>query len=180
MSTLQQMLCVHDRRVAWLRAPAPLGLAHVLIGKPVATFPGHARTFLILALMPCWLALAGCSASLVRPEIYAVSTAAPVHRSEAYEVSAVATVHRTVETRPRRLRAMLAPQAAPDCEFKGSDAEVVDADVFARLKLDYERHCYQHAEALVRSRLRQLQVSGLCEAPPVRRRQRFMRIAPAF
>jgi hypothetical protein len=104
-----------------------------------------------------------------------------MHRTEVYEVSAAAPVHRSAESRGRRLRAMLAPQAAPDCEFKGSDADVVDADLFARLKLDYERHCYQHAEALVRSRLRQLQVSGLCEAPPsIRRRQRFMRIAPAF
>jgi hypothetical protein len=162
MSTLQQMLCVHD-------------------GARLRTL---ARTALMLAIMPGWLALAGCSASLVRPEIYAVSTAAPAHRSEVYEASAAATVHRT-ETRPRRLRAMLAPQAAPDCEFKGSEADVVDADLFARLKLDYERHCYQHAEAMVRSRLRQLQLSGLCEPPPppVRRRERFerfMRIAPTF
>jgi hypothetical protein len=136
----------------------------------------------MLALMPCWLALAGCSASLVRPEVYAVSTATPAHRPEIYEVSAAATVHRTTEAHPRRLRAMLAPQAAPDCEYKGSDADVVDADLFARLKLDYERHCYQHAEAMVRGRLRQLQVSGLCEpsSPPIRRRERFMRIAPTF
>jgi hypothetical protein len=152
MSTLQQIFCVHDK--SW------------------------GRTFLMLALMPCWLA--GCSASLVRPEVYAISMAAPVHRSEGHEVSTAVPVYRVAETRPRRLRAMLAPPAAPDCEFKGSDADAVDADLFARLKLDYERHCYQRAEALVRSRLRQLQVSSLCEAPPPRRRQRFMRIAPAF
>jgi hypothetical protein len=160
MSTLQQILCVHDKSWASLRAPA--------------------RRLLMLALMPWWLAMAGCSTSLVRPEVYTVSTAAPVHRPEVYEASAAAAAHRSTEAHTRRLRAMLAPQAAPDCEFKGSDADAVDADLFARLKLDYERHCYQHAEALVRGRLRQLQVSGLCEAPPIRRRQRFMRIAPAF
>jgi hypothetical protein len=75
----------------------------------------------------------------------------------------------------RKLRALLAPQSPPSCEYKGPDADGLDADLWQRLKLDYERHCYQHAEALVRSRLRALQVSGACEIRA--RRQRFLRAA---
>jgi hypothetical protein len=36
----------------------------------------------------------------------------------------------------------------------------VDPDQWARMKLDYERHCYQHAEQLVRDRLRLLQAAS--------------------
>jgi hypothetical protein len=56
----------------------------------------------------------------------------------------------------------------------------LDADLWARLRLDYERHCYEHAEALVRRRLRALQVSGLCEIRPVVHRQRFLRATSSF
>ncbi len=122
--------------------------------------------YVILAAMPCALALSGCSTALVQPATYAATAAAPVAR------------HTEIDT--RRRRALLAQQASPDCEYKGSDADAVDKDLWERLKLDYERHCYQHAEALVRNRLHQLQVSGLCEVRVARHRARFVRFAPYF
>ncbi len=36
----------------------------------------------------------------------------------------------------------------------GLEADTVDADLWARLKLDYERHCYKQADILVPERLR--------------------------
>jgi hypothetical protein len=78
----------------------------------------------------------------------------------------------------RMVRALLSPQSPPDCEYRApDDAKVLDAEVLARLKLEYEKQCYQQAEAKVRNRLRQLQVlvSGLHEFQPIRHRRRFHR-----
>lgn len=120
----------------------------------------------MLAVLPCALALGGCSTAFVQPETYAASAAAPVVRH--------------TEVNVRRRHVLLAQQAPPDCEYKGTDADAVDKDLWQRLKLDYERHCFQQAEALVRNRLHQLQVSGLCEIRAVRHRARFVRFAPSF
>jgi hypothetical protein len=68
----------------------------------------------------------------------------------------------------RPMKALLEPQPAPDCEFRGSDPKTVDPDEFARLKLDYERQCYRRAEKLARERLRLLQASKQCGTRPVR------------
>ena len=59
--------------------------------------------------------------------------------------------------------ALLAPQPAPDCEFKRSDVKAVDPNEWGRLKTEYERQCYQDAEKAARDRLKQLQASSLCE-----------------
>jgi len=64
----------------------------------------------------------------------------------------------------RANRTIIAHQPAPDCEFKGPEPDTVDAEQWARLKLDYERHCYQQAEMLARKRLEQLLASGKCRA----------------
>lgn len=129
---------------------------------PPAQLPILARSFLMLAIIGA-VALAGCSTVLVSPDI---------------EASANLPAHRHVAA--HQARRLLASQAPPNCEYKGPDGDGLDADLFARLKLDYERHCYQHAEALVRSRLHQLQVSGLCEPRRVAHRQRFLRAAPTL
>ena len=68
----------------------------------------------------------------------------------------------------RSVKALLEPQPAPDCEFRGSDPKTVDPGEFARLKLDYERQCYRRAEKLARERLRLLQASKQCGTRPVR------------
>jgi len=65
--------------------------------------------------------------------------------------------------------ALLAPQSAPDCKFGRLDLKTIDPDQWARLKTEYERQCYQHAEKAVRERLRLLQLAFRCEAGPERR-----------
>jgi hypothetical protein len=68
----------------------------------------------------------------------------------------------------RAEKALLEPQPAPDCEFRGADLKTVDPEQFARLKLDYERQCYLHAEKMARDRLRLLQASKQCRTRPAR------------
>jgi hypothetical protein len=42
------------------------------------------------------------------------------------------------------VRALLSPQSPPDCEYRApDDAATLDPEVLARVKLEYERHCYQ-------------------------------------
>jgi hypothetical protein len=52
----------------------------------------------------------------------------------------------------------------PDCKFNGQEPDTVDADQWARLKLDYERHCYEQAEEADRKQLEQLLASRKCRA----------------
>jgi hypothetical protein len=54
-------------------------------------------------------------------------------------------------------RALLAPPAELNCEFK--PAAGVSADAAAQMKLDYERQCWRHAEMIARDRLRRLQAA---------------------
>lgn len=63
--------------------------------------------------------------------------------------------------------ALLAPQPAPSCEFKRADVKAVDPNEWARLKIEYERQCYQDAEKTARERLSRLQAS--IERMPQRR-----------
>ena len=91
--------------------------------------------------------------------------------------SAAAAAHHHAQS-IRIIRALLSTQSPPDCEYRAPDEAVtLDKEVLARLRLEYERHCYQQAEAEVRNRLRQLQVrvSGLHEFQPIRHRRRFHR-----
>ena len=66
-------------------------------------------------------------------------------------------------------RALLAPQPVPDCAFRRSQLKTMDPDLWARLKIEYERECYQNAEKVVRHRLRLLQAANLCESQSARR-----------
>jgi hypothetical protein len=59
--------------------------------------------------------------------------------------------------------ALLVPQNAPDCVFGRPELKTLDPDQWARLKVEYERQCYQRAERGVRERLRQLQAAAKCE-----------------
>jgi len=65
-----------------------------------------------------------------------------------------------------RAGAQVAPQPAPHCELVVPASNTVDAELWVRLKLDYERHCYQQAEMLVRKRLQRLLTSGRCRIEP--------------
>jgi hypothetical protein len=104
--------------------------------KDRAELCGLARKLLVPTAVSCTLVVAGCASHSVWPEPKLVSSepSAPEHRR-------------------------FGPQPAPDCELKRPERDAADADLLARLKLDYERHCYQQAEMVVRNRLRLLQAS---------------------
>jgi hypothetical protein len=116
---------------------------------------------LTLSVVVCAMALAGCARDPARHESVAVqheARAAPV-RTHKYT-----SLHRYAELRVHRADpALLAPQPAPDCEFKRTDVGTVDPNEWTRLKIDYERQCYQNAEKTARDRLRLLQASSTCE-----------------
>jgi hypothetical protein len=128
------------------------------------------------------LAVAGCASHPAERELQAAPAkavpakavpvkAVPVEAPvQAAPVKLAPPARRHVRIRIRRPdHALLKPQPVPDCEFKGADSKAVDKDVFARLKLDYERQCYQNAEKVARERLRLLQASSKCEIEPVHR-----------
>ena len=54
-------------------------------------------------------------------------------------------------------RARLASLPEPDCEFRAVRQGTVDTEEFDRLKLAYERQCYQRAERAARRQLQELQ-----------------------
>jgi hypothetical protein len=60
--------------------------------------------------------------------------------------------------------ALLAPQSAPDCVFRRAELKTIDPEQWARLKIEYERQCYQKAERTVRERLNRLQGANHCES----------------
>jgi hypothetical protein len=59
--------------------------------------------------------------------------------------------------------ALLVSQPPPDCVFGRPDLKTLDPNQWARLKIEYERQCYQRAEKAVRERLRLLQAANRCE-----------------
>jgi hypothetical protein len=129
--------------------------------KDLGPLPALAPKLLTLSALSCAIAVGGCAQNPAQREFDAapVQTTAPAQgRPELPEL------------RIRRPdRALLVPQPAPDCQLRGSDLKtVVDPDEWARLKLDFERQCYQHAEMIARNRLRLLQASSKCEIEPVR------------
>lgn len=88
-------------------------------------------------------------------------------RHDPSQASAIASEHPEPHMcRPDR--ALLVPPHAPDCGFGRSDLKTLDPDQWARLKIEYERKCYQNAERAVRERLRRLQVASRCEADGTR------------
>ncbi len=116
-----------------------------------------ASRLLTLCAISCAMAVAGCASNSAQREV----KADPAPAASPAEVHSQPRIHR-----PNR--ALLTSQPAPDCELKASDLKTVDPDQWARLKLDYERQCYQAAEKMVRGRLRLLQASSRCEIEPAR------------
>jgi hypothetical protein len=129
---------------------------------------------LTVCVIFCAMSFAGCARNPAQREV-----SPALHEGKASPVR--------VPVRPRRYSepyryavpkirrpdlALLSPQPAPDCEFKRSDIRTVDPDEWARLKVEYERQCYQNAEKAARERLALLQASSTCEIEPVRQRRR--------
>jgi hypothetical protein len=111
-----------------------------------------APRLLSLAALSLAMALAGCAQHAAQHEVKAdpIEATAPPQEHPDYRIH-----------RPNR--ALLITQPAPDCEFRGTELKTVDPDQWGRLKLDYERQCYQRAEKTVRDRLRLLQASSRCD-----------------
>jgi hypothetical protein len=102
----------------------------------------------ILPTILCAITVASCAQNVAQHDIETNHT----------RVRVVAHVHTHPQTHLRRLDpALLTPQPAPDCEVEGPDPKTVDQDQWTRLKLDYERQCYETAEKIVRQRLVLLQ-----------------------
>ena len=132
-----------------------------------------APKLLTICVIFCAMSFAGCARNPAQLE------ASPaLHEGKAPSIRAPARTRRYSEpyryAEPKIRRpdpALLSPQPAPDCEFKRSDLKTVDPDEWARLKVEYERQCYQDAEKAARERLVLLQASGTCEIEPVRQRR---------
>ena len=130
-----------------------------------AGLASFAPKLLTVSVVFCAMAVAGCARNPAQREFNPVQP-----EVRAAPVRATARAHRSSE--PRRyaeLRihrpdpALLVPQPAPNCEFKRTDVKAVDPDEWARLKIDYERQCYENAEKIARDRLYLLQTSSTCE-----------------
>jgi len=115
------------------------------IFRPQVTSHTTARLPLLAAVLG---ALSGCAQS---------STPDPLH---AQANSQMQSETRTCRPNPD----LLVPRSAPDCVFRRPELKTLDSDQWERLKIEYERQCYQDAEKLVRARLRRLQAVNRCEA----------------
>jgi hypothetical protein len=123
--------------------------------------PCFARAILILCALSCAMFVTGCARDSAQrqsnPALHEFKTAY-VHITPHTRRSL--KQHRYAQPLNRRVDpALLAPQPAPDCEYKKADLKTVDPDEWARLKAEYERQCYQDAEKAARNRLGLLQTS---------------------
>jgi hypothetical protein len=81
--------------------------------------------------------------------------------AQAAMASAPAEMQQALVCRPDS--SLLVAPSPPDCAFGRPDLKTLDPDQWARLKVEYERLCYQRAESTVRERLRLLQAATRCE-----------------
>ena len=118
------------------------------------------------------ISVAGCARDPAQREIQ-------LSQREANEPATRVAARTRRHAEPRRLAeprirrpdlALLSAQPAPDCEFKRADLKTVDPDQWSRLKVEYERQCYQDAEKAARDRLSLLQSSAICEIEPAPKR----------
>ena len=138
-----------------------------------ASLKSLAPKLLTVCVIFCSMSFAGCARNPAQREV-----SPALHEGKASPVRAPVRTRRYSEptryAEPKIRRpdlALLSPQPAPDCEFKRSDIKTVDPDEWARLKVEYERQCYQDAEKAARERLALLQTSSTCEIEPVRQRR---------
>jgi hypothetical protein len=102
--------------------------------------------------------------ALALPLLVALADCAPAPGPEAAQAAIAPT---PAETQKPQIcqpdSSLLVPQRAPDCVFGRPDLKTLDPEQWARLKVEYERQCYQRAERAVREQLRQLQAAMKCE-----------------
>ena len=131
-----------------------------------------ASKLLVLFVMTCAVTVAGCACDPYQRGFEPIR-----YEGDAASSQTPASAHGHSEPRRhpdfwicRPDAALLVPQPAPDCEFKGTDSKVVDPDEMARLKIEYERQCYRKAEKAARDRLSLLQASSACTIGAARQR----------
>ena len=117
------------------------------------------RTTLVVV---CAMAVTGCARNLAQREFEVTNPPQRVVRAAPARLPTRVRVHseerHQAELHVRRPDpALLAPQPAPDCEFRRTDLKAVDPDEWARLRVEYERQCYEDAERAARERLSELQ-----------------------
>lgn len=127
-----------------------------------------ARASQVLSALSFAAIIASCSSPSFRGK--SVSALGEVIEEKAIQEKAIqgkSAASRSVAMQPKsRLQAQrstgasVVRQPAPDCELAGLEPDTVDMDLWARLKLDYKRHCYEQA---VRRRPRLLDVA---QPPP--------------
>jgi hypothetical protein len=88
-------------------------------------------------------------------------------QSEQHEATAAAGNASSRSCQAERSRLASLPE--PDCEFRAVRQGTVDAEEFTRLKLAYERQCYQRAERAARRQLQELRALRTCEGKLARR-----------
>jgi hypothetical protein len=93
--------------------------------------------------------------------ITALVLAGCAQQSEQHEATVAAGKAKSASCQAERSRLVSLPE--PDCEFRAVRQGTVDADEFARLKLAYERQCYQRAERAARRQLQELRTLRVCE-----------------
>jgi hypothetical protein len=101
-----------------------------------------------------------CRIAVALPVLAPLSACAPGPTPE----TALVSVHTEVQQLPvcRPDSVLMEPPTAPDCAFGRLELKTLDPDRWARLKVEYERRCYQQAEKNVRERLRLLQAASRC------------------
>ena len=134
----------------------PLGQAsRTTKRKRVEALAAVARIRLGLFAISIALTIAGCSS-------YATTGKSASTEGKSIRNSATASVAYPQSGTHRSHRVLLASRSPPNCELAGPEPDTIDAELWARMKLDYERHCYKQAEILARKQLRQLLASGQC------------------
>src|SRR4051812_31767319 len=145
---------------AWVSSPgipahAPRARREIMNNDPSTTEPRDRRAALAgklphLGAIICALAMSGCAGNAPQPETRSEpmrsGVAAPGSDSQMCHID----------------RALLVPAHAPDCGFGRSDLKTLDPEQWSHLKIEFEKKCYQHAEKMIRERLRQLQVASRC------------------
>jgi hypothetical protein len=157
--------------------PEPVLIANGSL-ETASNADSHGVTSLFLAIV-CTAALVGCAEFNDHADSMPRATSATTHRS------AIASRKPKI---PLPDRALLKPQDEPDCGLQvaqqtpnnderaatsGTETGSIsrggpNTELAQRIALEYERECYRMAEARVRARLRQLQLSMARMARAVR------------
>ena len=103
---------------------------------------GREAVILLYALLLTAM-IAGCSSALAQGELIKGTLSyrsVPAHPQFGWQAQ----------------QPLIARQPAPDCELAGPEPDTIDAKLWARMKLEYQRYCYKQAEILIQRRLQQL------------------------